>query len=254
VVFFFLVELSGFRADYQHAAPVETRYAPDEIHAVDEAGLRRALEAMPCCATTADGKGVEDPLNFVLIGSAAEVFPSFARTGWHVAEVLERGTALRTFWSYFFGRRYRYAPISRVYLFGQRQDISLQKTRETARERNHLRVWLTPLRFAGKPVWLGQISRDIGLAFRWKGLVVHEVDPDVDEARNYLIQDMLRAQRLAKFGMVKGVGETSAMNPRHMADGTPFFTDGLRAVLVFDQRQRALDEIEILDWERVPPR
>jgi hypothetical protein len=254
VALFFLVQLPGFRADYQHATPVETRYAPNEIRAVDEAGLRRALEAMPCCASTADGKGVEDPLNFVLVGSTGEVFPSFAQTGWHVSEVLERRSALRTFWSYFFGRRYRYAPISSVYLFERRQDLSLQKTRETARERNHLRIWLSPLRFAGKPVWVGQISRDIGLAFRWKGLVVHEVDPDVDEARNYLIQDMLRAQRLAKFGWVKGVGATSVTNPRHMADGTPFFTDGLRAVLVFDQKPRSLEEIEILDWERVPPR
>src|SRR5262245_2914300 len=254
VSFFFLVELPGFRADYQHAAPGETRYAPDEIRAVDEAGLRRALETMPCCAATADGTGVEDPLNFVLVGSVGEVFPSFAQTGWHVAEVLDRRSALQTFWSYFFGREYPYAPISSVYLFERRQDLSLQKTRETARERNHLRIWLTPLRFAGKPVWIGQISRDIGLAFRWKGLVVHEVDPDVDEARNYLIQNMLRAQRLEKFGMVKGVGETPVTTPRHMADGTPFFTDGLRAVLVFHPKRRSLEEIEILDWERVPSR
>jgi len=103
-------------------------------------------------------------------------------------------------------------------------------------------------------VWIGQISRDIGLAFRWKGLVVHEGDPDVDEARNYLIQDMLRAQRLEKFGMVKGVGETPVTTPRQMADGTPFFTDGLRAVLVFHPKPRSLEEIEILDWEHVPPR
>jgi hypothetical protein len=254
VTAFFLVRLPDLRADYQQAVPVETRYAPDQIRAVDEAELRQALEAMPCCATTADGAGVEDPLNFVLVGSVDDVFPSFARTGWHVAEVLERRSAIRTFWSYYFGRRYRYAPISSVYLFERRQDISLQKTRETARERNHLRIWLTALRFAGKPVWLGQISRDIGLAYRWKGLVVHEVDPDVDEARNYLVQDMLRAQRLAKFGWVKGVGPSPVANPRHMADGTPFITDGLRAVLVFDPTPRSLDQIEILDWERAPPR
>ena len=92
-------------------------------------------------------------------------------------------------------------------MFGRRQDLSLQKARETARERNHLRIWQTPLRYAGKPVWIGQISRDIGLSYNWKNIVGHEVDPDVDEARNYLVQDMLRSQKLTRFGWVKGSGQ-----------------------------------------------
>jgi hypothetical protein len=83
-----------------------------------------------------------------------------------------------------------------------------------------LRVWRTPLRCEGKPVWIGQISRDIGLTFRWKTFVGHEVDPDVDEARNYLAQDMLRSQGLERFGWVKGVGAATPAEPHHMDDGT----------------------------------
>jgi hypothetical protein len=82
-------------------------------------------------------------------------------------------------------------------------------------------------------VWIGQISRDIGLSYSWSKLVAHEVDPDVDEARNYLVQDMLRSQRLTRFGWVKGVGPAPPSAPRHLEDGTPFFTDGLRAVMMF---------------------
>jgi hypothetical protein len=251
--FFFMVRLPGLRADYQdvdHAG----LYAPDQIQGVDEATLRAVLAAMPCCATTENGQGVEDPLNFVLIGTPDEVFPGFARTGWHVAEALRGRSALTTFWSYFFGSRYRYAPISPIYLFGRRQDLSLQKARETARERNHLRIWRTPLTFKGKPVWIGQISRDIGLSFSWKHIVTHEVDPDVDEARNYLVQDMLRSQRLTRFGWVQGVGPTPSSAPRHMEDGTPFFTDGLRAVMMFSTELVSLDEIRPLGWEKLPPR
>jgi hypothetical protein len=153
-----------------------------------------------------------------------------------------------------FGSQSRYAPISSVYLFDRRQDLSLQKARETARERNHLRIWRTPLAFEGKPVWIGQISRDIGLAYNWSNLVTHEVDPEVDEARNYLVQDMLRSQRLARFGWVKGVGATPASAPRSMEDGTPFFTDGLRAVMIFGHGPASLDQIQLLDWEKPPPR
>jgi hypothetical protein len=251
--FFFMVPIPGLRADYQDVEH-ERLYRPDQIRDVDEAALRAALEGMPCCATTENGQGIEDPLNFVLVGTPDEVFPGFARTGWHVAEVLRGRSALKTFWSYFFGSPYRYAPISAIYLFGRRQDLSLQKARETARERNHLRIWQTPLRFEGKPVWIGQISRDIGLSFNWKNVVSHEVDPDVDEARNYLVQDMLRSQRLARFGWVKGVGPTPSSGPRYMEDGTPFFTDGLRAVMVFGKEPASMEQIRLLDWEKLPPR
>jgi hypothetical protein len=250
--FLFMVRIPGLQADYGEGdfAALKTARPAREV---SEAELRATLEAMPCCATTEDGRALEDPLNFVLIGAPDEIFPSFARTGWHVAEILHPASALRTFWSYFFGGRYRYAPISPVYLFGRRQELSLQKARETARQRNHLRIWLTPLTFEGKPVWIGQISRDIGLALGWSGLVVHEVDPEVDEARNYLVQDMLRSQGLARFGWVKGVGPSEPGAPRRMADGTPFFTDGLRAVMIFDRDPRALEEIRLLGWERLPP-
>jgi hypothetical protein len=251
--FFFMVRVPGFRADYEEVDR-ETLAARGEVRDVDEGALRTALEGMPCCAATESGRGTEDPLNFVLIGPPDAVFPAFARTGWHVAEVLRGRSALETFWSYFFGSQYRYAPISAIYLFGRRQDLSLQKARETARERNHLRIWRTPLTLEGKPVWIGQISRDIGLSYSWSKLVAHEVDPDVDEARNYLVQDMLRSQRLTRFGWVKGVGPAPPSAPRHMEDGAPFFTDGLRAVMMFGKEPTSLDQIRLLGWEKPPPR
>ena len=251
--FFFMVKIPGLRADYLEI-DLKALYAAQETRSVDESTLRSALEQLSCCATTENGQGTEDPLNFVLVGAPNEVFPSFARAGWRVSEALRGRSALKTFRSYFFRGRYRYAPISPIYLFGRRQDLSLQKPRETARERNHLRIWRTPLTFEGKPVWIGQISRDIGLSYSWSKLVAHEVDPDVDEARNYLVQDMFRTQRVSRFGWVKGVGPTPASAPRHMDDGTPFFTDGLRAVMFFGDESTSLDQIRVLDWEKLPPR
>ena len=48
------------------------------------------------------------------------------------------------------------------------------------------------MRFEGKPVFVGQISRDIGVRFTTKTWppVTHEIDPDIDEARNALIEDL----------------------------------------------------------------
>jgi hypothetical protein len=46
------------------------------------------------------------------------------------------------------------APVSALYVFGRSQDAALQRARSSINERNHLRIWLTPLRFEGKPVWI----------------------------------------------------------------------------------------------------
>jgi hypothetical protein len=252
LTFYFAIFVPNLEAEYSHV-DMDRLYAPGEIRDVTEGQLRSALEAMPCCATSEDGRGIQDPLNFALVGEPYEVLSSFVRSGWHISEVLRTRSALTTFWSYFFSSQYKYAPVSPIYLFGRRQDLALQKARETARERNHLRVWRTPLRYKGDPVWIGQISRDVGLTFNWKTFVGHEVDPDVDEARNYLVQDMLRSQGLETIGWVKGVGAATESEPHHMDDGSPFFTDGLRLVMWFGKAPIPLDELDFAHWERLSP-
>ncbi len=118
-------------------------------------------------------------------------------------------------------------------------------------QRNHLRVWLTPMRFQGKPVWIGQISRDIGVRFTFKTWppVTHKIDPDIDEAMYALLEDLVYSQQLAKTGWVKGVGAATRSKPRHNLTGDPYFTAGLRAVLVFDRRPYSFEEIQRFDWE-----
>jgi hypothetical protein len=67
-----------------------------------------------------------------------------------------------------------------------------QKPRHTVHERNHLRLWLSPMCYAGKPVWVGQISRDIGVRFTLKAWppVTHKIDPDIDDAMFPIIEDL----------------------------------------------------------------
>ena len=39
-------------------------------------------------------------------------------------------------------------------------------------ERNHMRLWLAPIHYRGDDVYVGQISRDIGVKFSPKTLVI----------------------------------------------------------------------------------
>jgi hypothetical protein len=185
-----------------------------------------------------------------MIGSVDQILPAFVRRNWHATETTWSQAIIRTIKSFLRGERYRYSPISPLYVYGRRQDVGWQKARGTINERNHMRFWLSPIRFRGERVWVGQISRDIGVKLTLKSPTIstHVIDPDVDEARRYFVEDLAYSQALAKFGFVKGVGVVTKEVPRMNLVGDPFYTDGLRAVLFFESRPYILSNIEILEW------
>jgi len=249
--FTFFIHVPGLRADY-HEVEFEDLYSKEEILSYDEKGLKEALERLPCCTTNKKGSEEGDPLNLVVIGEGEDVFHAFIRAGWDETETIYTASALRTTLSFLFGGRYRYSPVSGLYVYGRRQDVAFQKVRESIHERNHLRLWLSPMRFEGKPVWVGQISRDIGVRFTTKTIVTHKIDPDVDETRDFLTQDLWYSQGLVKFAFVKGVGAAPISEPRGNLTGDRYFTDGLRVVLWLSSDPVALEDVEFVQWENPP--
>jgi len=251
--FHFVVEVPGIKADYQEV-DLDALYSPDEIVNCDEEQLRAALEKMPCCTTNKRGTRNGDPLNLVFPGDVEDLITALVGSGWDVTEKMSSGSMWRTVKSFFLGKRYRHSPVSSLYVFGRRQDASFQKARQTVHERNHLRVWLTPLRFERNPVWIGQISRDIGVKFtlRTGFLMTHVIDPDVDNDRWYLVQNLADAEALTKIGHVRGVGEAPPDDPRYNLGGDPYYTDGLRAVMVCTESPFSFSDAEFFDWEFPP--
>jgi hypothetical protein len=231
---------------------VERQESQQDVVEVDAKGLRKALENLPCCTTSQDGQEDGDPLNLVLIGNANELMPAFVRRDWHMAEDTYWSSIWKTVGSFLFGKRYRYSPVSPLYLFGHQQDIAMQKARGTIHQRNHLRLWLTSIRFQGKEVWVGSISRDIGVHFTAKKghFVTHKIDDDVDEVRNSFGEDMLFSQGLQKIGWAKGMPAVSSDKPRLNLGGDPYFTDGLLLVLLFHRRPISILEVQFFDWEK----
>jgi hypothetical protein len=89
--------------------------------------------------------------------------------------------------------------------------------------------------------------------FTTKTILTHKIDPDVDETRDFLIQDLWYSQGLAKVAYVKGVGPAPISEPRGNLTGDPYFTDGLRAVLWVSSAPVKMEAVEILKWQ-IPPR
>ena len=242
----FFVPVPGLKLDH-YEVDIDGLYSSAEISDVNLEGLIAKLESMPCCVRDATGQNKGDPLNLVFVGDVKDMYYAFMRAGWDETETIYGSSLLKTAKSAMTGVRYRYSPVSALYVFGRAQDIALQRTRSSIHQRNHLRLWLTPLKLEGKPIWIGQISRDIGVRLTWSTITTHKIDPDVDETREFLLEDLAYAEAVEKFGYVGGTGAAPYHHPRGNLTGDPYFTDGQRIIMWISGAPIAIGEIEALN-------
>ena len=230
--FHFTIPVPGIAADYLHRDFDELVPASSAVPCT-ATELVAKLEGMPPATLNAAETNSGDPVNLVVIGTVDLLLAAFAAR-WDESETISLATCWKTVKAFLLGANYRYSPVSSLHLFGRSQDIALQRARRTINERLHLRLWLTPLVFDERPVWVGQVSRDIGVRMTTRAwnLTTHRIDPDVDEARDYCVEDLLQAQRVLAAGYVGGVGACTREAPRRNLTGDPYHTDGRRIVIL----------------------
>lgn len=239
--FSFTISIPGLDADHRRTLD-QHAWRTEEIVDCEVPDLISRLAQAPRATTNAHKTREGDPVNLVIVGEFETILSAFA-SRWDETEILSLKSCWRTACSFLLGQEYRYSPVSPLYLFDRHQDFALQRVRESIHERLHLRLWWMPLRFRGLPVWIGQVSRDIGVRMTWRtwNLTTHRIDPDVDEARDYVVQDLLEAQRVEAAAYVDGAGACNCDSPRRNLTGDPYFTDGKRAAV-------------LLSPTRMPPR
>jgi hypothetical protein len=112
---------------------------------------------------------------------------------------------------------------------------------------DRLRLWATKWRYEGEIVWVGTITRDIGVYFTTRAwnLTTHAIDSDVDEARNYLVEDLFTTESVKSLALVDGVGKADRSEPHRNLMRAPFWTDGRRAVIRLGQQGEQIDISEI---------
>ena len=251
--FVFYIPDPGIELDYE-SVDFEHLYPEAERIDLNENNFRNALETLPCCTTNNDGTAQGDPLNIVVVGEIEQVVSSFIDNGWDETEVLTGENMVKAAKAFLSGSSYRHTIISPLYCFGRQQDLSMQKPRKTISARNHLRLWMTSMLYEGRPVWVGQISRDVGVRMTLKVWppFTHKISPTVDEAREYLVENMVISNTLAEFGFVGGVGPATHNEPMKNLTGDPYFTDGLRAVFVLSEKPAPINQIKLLNWDWPP--
>jgi hypothetical protein len=245
--FTFFIPVPGLSVDHYNV-DWEGLYPSESVKELSSDKLIEWLEDQVCCTTDKKAKGSGDPVNLVVIGDLLDVYVSFIRAGWDETETITKGSSWKTLKSFIGGGEYRYSPVSGRYVFGRPQDVAFQKARDNIHERNHLRLWLAPVRYQGQLVWLGQISRDIGVRWTKKTITTHKIDPDVDETREFLLEDLAYAQALQKFAYTGGVGEVSMDQPSGNLTGDPWFSDGYRLVLWVAKQPVDINDITYEAW------
>jgi len=212
--------------------------------------LRARLRELPCCTTSTAGEGEGDPLNVVIVGTGEEAISALAASGWSFTEAITADSVRRMVGAAIAEKSFLTAPVSSLHAFGRKQDVALQRGRSTIAQRNHMRLWLAPFRCEGRPVWVGQVSRDIGVKTTTKSptLTTHVIDPVIDESREYLLHSLMHHDAVSQFAFVRGVGEATQESPRHNLTGDPYITDGMRLVVWISSEPVDPNKARNLGW------
>ena len=231
--FTFFVQVPGFVPDHA-TVDFEELYEASVIQDLDTDGLRGALLESPCCTTNRDGSGQGPPVNLVLVANGREVLQSLLRAGWTETSYVKDANYLNKV----------------NYLYGRPPDAVFRKSRgKSAGDRNELSLWLAPLRADGKAVWMGQIKHAIGQRY-----IINEIffgaaqDPDVDDGRNFLLQNLWYSQSLSMMTLIPTGKVVPMESPQLDFNNNPFFTDGMRIVMWLSGEPVALHEARNLQW------
>ena len=75
---------------------------------------------------------------------------------------------------------------------------------------------------------------------------------DACKFRSVAVGLPINSEAIEKFGFVLGVGSALVSEPRENLTGDPYFTDGLRSVLIVSHRPIPYSDFQFLNWEFPP--
>jgi hypothetical protein len=192
--------------------------------------LHPGLEQAPCCATAAGGLP-GDALNISIIGSEEEVTRSMLAAGWYPADPITLGTAMRIATDVVLRRPYLDAPVSSLYVWGRKEDLAFeQPAGHDPRHRHHVRFWRSQQGDeSGRPIWIGADTYDVRVGLsHTTGQITHHVAPDIDAARDKLIQDLQATRMLQSLQWIENFQpKPDGFN----GGGDPWHTDRRMAVI-----------------------
>ena len=175
-----------------------------------------------------------DMVNVLIVGTEDEMVKTFTTAEWVKVDQSVSGTVMAGILDTFEKKDYLTMPMSTLYLFDRPQDYGFAHAEpvRVVMSRNHLRVWKSPYKVEGRPLWCVAATHDIGFERdqRNNGLT-HKIDPAIDGEREYV------NQTLSGTGLVSARGHVVPKDPlitAKTATGGEFHSDGRILVLVLE--------------------
>ena len=178
-----------------------------------------------------------DPLNIALIGTEEDLIRAMTKAGWDPADPLTFRSSVRIVVDTILRKPDDDAPVSNLYLFGRKEDLSFEKpVGGSPKERHHVRFWRTDKTDDGSPVWIGSAAYDVGVELsRTTGQVTHHISPNIDAERDLLVADLTKAIP-AQLQWLDGFHkELQGRN----GGGDRWETDGRLAIVILPQARAA---------------
>ncbi len=187
------------------------------------AGLPRDSESITGLA--------KEPINFVLVGTRAELDGAFAAAGWLPSDRINARSFFRMLFAAAANLDYPQGPGIPTFWNGRPNDFAYEQAtvRRTIRQRHHIHIWSTDFAVGDdRRVWLGTAHYDRGIKIATTILIpTHSIDPAVDKERQKVLADLQATGRVESDSEMQMVDPMMGTNEA----GDAFFTDGKAAVV-----------------------
>jgi hypothetical protein len=234
--FAFFVTVPGFVPDHAEV-DFQTLYPDSDLPNYDMAGLRAALSANAWITSDRSGEQKGMPIGVVIAADGLDLLKALLRAGWYESPSVKDPEKLA----------------NAHYLFDRPPDAVFRIQRNKKDERNEMYLWMAPMRLQGKPIWMAQITHFIGrktqLETAFFGTLI---DPNIDDGRDYFLQNVWYAQSLDQMAWLKVAEAVSIENARQDFNDSEYFSDGYIVVTWLSGEPVSLLDTRNLDWDSPP--
>ena len=234
--FVFFISVPGFIPDHE-AIEFDSLYESSEVRDYALSDMRAGFGGLPWFSTNQSGEQQGLPVGIVIVAPGIDVLKTLLRAGWYESPKMQDKEQLA----------------EAHYLFGRIPDAVFRLKLKGGRERTELNLWLSPVQIEGESVWLAQLIHFIGQRTQLEQVIFGaRVDPDVDDGRDYLMQNVWYSQSLEQVGWLAGSGAISIESARFDFNSLEYFSDGFRTVLWLSGEPVSLLETRRADLDDQP--
>jgi hypothetical protein len=238
--FAFFIDVPGFIPDHAKV-DFKSLYPETVVRNMDTQALRTELSELSCCTNNPEGEASGLPLNIILVGKGRDILRALLRANWY--ETLAGSNEIDS-------DKLAYKKQSPYHLYGRKPDAIFRIKRDSKDDRNELRLWLSPMQLDGESVWLGQVTNFVGQrTYIEQVLFGAHLDPDIDDARGFFLQNIWYSQGLEAFAWQQGPEAIPVSQPAIDFNGNQYFTDGHRLILWLSGTPYSMTDSRNLHWD-----